>query len=107
MLEERCAGHEAKIPLRGESRHMDPASFAALILLAQSPIGGAAVSTHFYSRVYNADDGYSVNLPRPGKPVHADHAAGNGGDSDPSTAGVNLGYPRLEVGAVGVAPWQQ
>jgi hypothetical protein len=33
--------------------------------------------------------------------------AGTGGDTDPSMAGVNSGYSRLEVGAVGVAPWQQ
>ena len=33
--------------------------------------------------------------------------AGTGGDFSPSMIGVNSGYPRLEVGAVGVAPWQQ
>lgn len=37
----------------------------------------------------------------------ADHAAGTGGDSDPSMRGVNSDYPRLGLGAMGVAPWQQ
>lgn len=40
-------------------------------------------------------------------PVLTDHLAGTGGDSDPSMAGANSGYPRLEGGAVGIAPWQQ
>ncbi len=34
-------------------------------------------------------------------PRFADQAAGTGGDSYPSMAGVNSGYPRLEVGARG------
>jgi len=28
-------------------------------------------------------------------------------DCDPSRAGVNPGFPRLDVGAIGVAPWPQ
>jgi hypothetical protein len=37
----------------------------------------------------------------------AEYATGTGGDFDPSRARVNSGYPRLEVGAIGLAPWQQ
>lgn len=39
--------------------------------------------------------------------MRADHPAGTGVDSDPFMAGVDAGYPRLEVGAVGVASWEQ
>ena len=39
--------------------------------------------------------------------VLADTPAGRGGHSEQSMALVNSGYPRLGLGAVGVAPWQQ
>lgn len=44
----------------------------------------------------STDNGSSVKLFRRGKPVLADNDAGNCGGSDPSRAGVNSGYPRLE-----------
>lgn len=66
----------------------------------------AFVRPHF-SLLGNADNEDSANLRRPGKPVLVDHAAGTGGDCDPSIAGVNLAYPRLKLGALGIAPWQQ
>jgi hypothetical protein len=62
---------------------------------------------HVYSRTQDADKSIAVNLPRPGKPGLADHAAGTGGDFDPSTAGVNSAYLWLELGSLGVARWQQ
>jgi hypothetical protein len=46
--------------------------------------------------IFDADNGDSVNLPRWGKRVLADYAAGTGGDFIASMAGVNSGYPRLE-----------
>jgi hypothetical protein len=58
---------------------------------------------HLFQRADNKD---SVNLPLADRTLLADYSAGTEGDFVLSMAGVNSGYPRLEVGAVGGAPWQ-
>lgn len=85
--------------------------FRLLIVMIARPLTYGNASSlecgEFNCRCLSADIRYSVNLPRPAKPSLLITRPGLAAHSGPSIAGVNSGHPRLESGAVGVAPWQQ